>query len=99
MYELPGVHEPAGYSQDFYFVRHEDGEWAAGIYERGQYKVIERFADEDAACRYVYRKLTDKLPEANALSTDEARQISDDSDEIQRRAWESFERAQPDEMR
>ena len=98
-YELQGVHQPPGYPMEFYFLRRQSDEWVVGIYERSQYKVMVRFADEDEACRYLYPKLTDIGPEPTPLSAEEAQQILDDSEEIQRLAWESFERARREQTR
>ena len=98
-YELQGVHQPPDYPLEFYFLRRRSDEWVVGIYERSQYKVMVRFADEEGACRYLYAKLTDKGPGPTPLSAEEAQQILDDSQEIQRLAWESFERARREQTR
>jgi hypothetical protein len=92
-YELQGVHEPAGYLTEFYFLRRQAGKWVVGIYERSQYKEMMQFAEEDEACRYLYARLTDKGPEPTPLTSEEARHILRDSEEIQRVAWENFQRA------
>jgi hypothetical protein len=91
-YEIQGVHEPAGYAMEFYFLRQQAGGWVVGVYERGQYRVMVSFAHEDEACRYLYARLTDKGPEPTPLTTEEAQGILRDIEERQRAAGENFER-------
>jgi hypothetical protein len=57
LYVIEGVHEQAPVPPDFYFLRPSGANWEVGVYERGQYEVTDRFADEDDACARLYRHL------------------------------------------
>ncbi|MEU8542122.1 hypothetical protein AB0C52_19390 [Streptomyces sp. NPDC048717] len=51
-YWIEGVHEPAPTPPDFVYLRSApDGSgWETGVYERGAYHPVGRYADEAAAC-------------------------------------------------
>ena len=90
-YEIQGEHEPTGYPMEFYFLRQQADGWVVGVYERGQYRVMVSFAQEDEACRYLYARLTDKGPEPTPLTPQETEGILRDIEERQRAAGENFE--------
>lgn len=41
----------------------DDGTWAVGVEQRGQYTLRQRFDTEDEACRYLYEFFTRPQPE------------------------------------
>ncbi|MFH9354530.1 hypothetical protein [Kitasatospora sp. NPDC017646] len=91
-YEIPGC--PRGpHRADRYFLEERAGAWVVGVDERGQREVFERFADEARACRWLYDRLTDAGPAPVPATPEEMDALLRDSDGIQRRAREQFERA------
>jgi hypothetical protein len=61
-YEIEGVHEPAWRPSEILYLREEEGRWAVGLRERGEYVTMGRFADEDEACRFFYDLVTSATP-------------------------------------
>ncbi|MFF9646380.1 hypothetical protein [Kitasatospora aureofaciens] len=91
-YEIPGC--PGGpHRADRYFLEERAGVWVVGVHERGGREVLERFTDEDRACRWLYDRLTDRGPAPVPATPEEMDALLHDSDGIQRRAREQFERA------
>jgi hypothetical protein len=90
-YEIQGVHEPTGYPMEFYFLQQQAGSWVVGVYERGQYRVMVSFAQEDEACRYLYARLTNKEPEPTQLTPEGTEGILRAIEERQRTTGENFE--------
>jgi hypothetical protein len=94
----PGRYEIAGYESgpypvDRYFLEERSGEWVIGVHERGRRDVIERFPDEDRACRRLHDLLTDPGPAPAPLTPAEEDELLHHRDAIQRRAREELERA------
>lgn len=81
------------YSADHYFLEECAGEWVVGVHERGDRKVLARFADQDRACRWLLERLTDEGPSPTPATPEETNTLLHKSDEIQRKAHEDLERA------
>lgn len=92
LYEIPGCQQ-GPYPADRYFLEERPGVWVVGVHERGSRKVLEQFADQDGACRWLLNRLTDEGPPPVPAAEEEADALLHDSDVIQRRAREEFERA------
>ncbi len=67
--------------------------WAVGQHERGQDTRLRVFADEDAACRFLYARLTEQGPPPGPGASERLAAISEDAAEIERLAWERFRAA------
>ncbi|WP_431967087.1 hypothetical protein [Actinacidiphila sp. bgisy160] len=93
LYEIPGFHEFDLRPPDFRYLRQEGGAWVVGNYERGVYEPHRHFDTEDAACRYLYDRLTDTGPGPGPGSDEEMEAVVRDREEIQRAAHDAFERA------
>ncbi|MFK0254972.1 hypothetical protein [Streptomyces sp. NPDC090445] len=95
LYEVPDCPGPPGLprSEERLYLEEQAGEWAVGVMERGVRTVLERFPDEDRACRSLYARLTGAGPPPAPLTPDEAEMLLHDSDGIQRRAREQLARA------
>ncbi|MEV0182087.1 hypothetical protein AB0I54_22745 [Streptomyces sp. NPDC050625] len=91
-YEIAGVAAVPARPDAHYFLRRTADSWCVGLSERSQDSVIRRFATEADACAYLYDTLTRALapPTGKAAPLEE---LLADSAEIQRQAWEDFERA------
>ncbi|MEO3783694.1 hypothetical protein ABGB12_10210 [Actinocorallia sp. B10E7] len=61
-YEIEGVHELARRPGDLLYLRREEGSWAVGLRERGEYTTMRRFTDEGEACRFFYDLVTSSVP-------------------------------------
>ncbi|MFI1397535.1 hypothetical protein [Streptomyces sp. NPDC020681] len=85
----PGVPRP----EDRLYLEKQAGEWVVGVQQRGVRTVLERFPDEDQACRSLYAKLTDRGPPISPLTPEETEELLHDSEGIQRRAREQLARA------
>ncbi|MFC5720451.1 hypothetical protein ACFP1Z_09795 [Streptomyces gamaensis] len=57
LYRIEGIHEPFPPPTDYHFLRHRDGTWESGFYERGHHDVTARFTDEAAACAHLLREV------------------------------------------
>jgi hypothetical protein len=91
-YEIGGC--PGGpWPADRLFLAEQGGQWVVGVHERGRRQVLERFTDEDSACRRFYGLLTDEGPQPVPLTPEEARRLLHDAEGIQRRAREQLDRA------
>ncbi|MGW5211208.1 hypothetical protein ACWEQO_08355 [Streptomyces sp. NPDC004051] len=92
-YEIPGCTHGRRPVTDRYFLEERDGQWVVGIHERGTREVLERFPAEDRACRWLHERLTAEGPPPVTATPAEIDALLHDSDGIQRRAREEFERA------
>ncbi|MFI8001629.1 hypothetical protein [Streptomyces sp. NPDC086010] len=92
LYEIPGVHAVPFQLDAYYVLRQEADAWPVLMRQRGEESVIERFATEAEACRYLYATLTDVPPPVPG-GAERIDRLLADADEIQRRAEEDFERA------
>ncbi|MET7380876.1 hypothetical protein ABZT08_18990 [Streptomyces sp. NPDC005526] len=92
-YEIPGCTHGPHPPTDRYFLEERGGVWVVGIHERGSREVLERFPDEDGACRWLHDRLTDEGPPPVPATPEEIDALLHDSEGIQRRAREEFERA------
>ncbi|WP_432097565.1 hypothetical protein [Streptomyces sp. bgisy100] len=91
-YEIPDC--PGGrHPTESYFLRAGESAWLVGVHERGERRVLERFTDEDAACRWLYDRLTYEGPPPTGLTPEERDELLHDSDGIQRRARRELDRA------
>ncbi|UXY31644.1 hypothetical protein [Streptomyces sp. HUAS TT20] len=90
-YEIAGVPAPPARPDAHYFLRRTADAWTVGLSERSQDSVVRRFATETDACAYLYDTLTQALtpPAGEAAPLEE---LLADGEEIQRQAWEDFER-------
>ncbi|MEU4087003.1 hypothetical protein [Streptomyces aureus] len=97
LYEIadcPGDHRAA----DRYFLAGRAGDWTVGVHERGVREVFEHFADEDAACRWLYDRLL--APErAPAPGPEAPAGPGPGPEELQRRADEDLETALAEQRR
>ncbi|WP_344054156.1 hypothetical protein [Streptomyces thermoalcalitolerans] len=92
-YEIPGCPHEQRPGTDRYFLEEHGGQWLVGIHERGTREVLERFPAEDQACRWLHERLTAEGPPPVPATPAEIDALLHDSDGIQRRAREEFERA------
>lgn len=85
--------------EDRLYLEEQAGEWVVGVQQRGMRTVLERFPDEDRACRSLYAQLTgsSSLPSSpsspSPLTPEETEELLHDSEGIQRRAREQLARA------
>ncbi|WSQ14616.1 hypothetical protein OG604_46605 [Streptomyces sp. NBC_01231] len=79
--------------EDRLYLEEQAGEWVVGVQQRGMRTVLERFPDEDRACRSLYAELTDRSPPPSPLTAEETEELLHDSEGIQRRAREQLARA------
>ena len=92
LYEIAGC--PGGpWSADRLYLEEQAGQWVVGVQERGRRDVVERFPDEDGACRCLYGLLTDEGPPPVPLTAEEAAELLHGSEGVQRRAREELRRA------
>lgn len=91
-YEIPGCSQ-GPFPVDHYFLEERAGEWVVGVHERGARDVSARFPDEDGACRWLYDRLTEPRPDPVPATAEELDTLLRDSEGIQRRAREQFDRA------
>ncbi|MGW3355950.1 hypothetical protein ACWDFL_11095 [Streptomyces bungoensis] len=92
-YDIPGCTPGPRPPGDRYFLEERDGQWIVGVSERGTREVLERFPDEDGACRRLHARLTDEGPPPVEATPEEIDVLLHDVEGIQRRAREAFERA------
>ncbi|MEV7686460.1 hypothetical protein [Streptomyces bungoensis] len=92
-YDIPGCTSGPRPPGDRYFLEERDGQWIVGVSERGTREVLERFPDEDGACRRLHARLTDEGPPLVEATPEEIDVLLHDAEGIQRRAREDFERA------
>lgn len=92
-YEIPGCTHERRPVTDRYFLEQRGGQWVVGVHERGTREVLERFPAEDRACRWLHERLTAEGPPPVPATPAETEALLHDSDGIQRRAREEFERA------
>lgn len=92
-YDIPGVHTPRMRPDAFYFLRREADGWVIGVCDRAQDIVLSRFDTEHDACRHLYDKLVRSYSPPSPDADEHMEGVLRDRDEIQRRAWEQFERA------
>jgi hypothetical protein len=95
LYDIPGVHDIQVQPDAYYFLRPESGTWVVGVRERSADSVLGRFATEDEACRDLYTRLSE-LPAPRPDAAERIAEVLAERDEIQRRAWEAFDRAAPE---
>src|SRR5690242_8265275 len=93
LYEVPGFHEFDLRPPDFRYLRQEGDAWVVGNFERGVHDPHRRFDTEDAACRYLYDRLTELGPGPGPGSDQEMEEVLRDREEIRRAAHDSYERA------
>ncbi len=79
--------------EDRLYLEEQAGEWVVGVQQRGVRTVLERFPDEDRACRRLYAQLTESTPPPSPLTPEETEELLHDSEGIQRRAREQLARA------
>ncbi|MEV2211540.1 hypothetical protein AB0H86_08730 [Streptomyces sp. NPDC050997] len=82
--------------EDRLYLEEQAGEWVVGVQQRGMRTVLERFPDEDRACRSLYAELTDSSSPPSPpspLTPEETEELLHDSEGIQRRAREQLARA------
>ncbi|MFJ1730699.1 hypothetical protein [Streptomyces sp. NPDC088254] len=91
-YEIQDCHR-APHPADRYFLEERGGMWVVGVHERGSRDVLERFTDEDRACRWLHSRLTEEGPPPVPPTAEEMDRLLRDSEGIQRRAREALERA------
>src|SRR4051812_18614124 len=92
-YDIPGVHTPRMRPDAFYFLRRESDTWVVGVCDRAQDIVLSRFDTEDGACQFLYDTLLRSYSPPSPDAPQHMVQVLRDRDEIQRKAWEAFERA------
>jgi hypothetical protein len=92
LYDIPGVHPVPLQLDAAYFLRPEGDDWLVGLRQRSQDSVLARFATEAEACARLYDVIT-QVPPPVPGAAERIAELLADSDEIQRRAWEDFERA------
>ncbi|WP_329139525.1 hypothetical protein OG552_33685 [Streptomyces sp. NBC_01476] len=92
LYEIPGVHAVPLQLDAAYFLRPEADAWLVGLRQRGQDSVMARFGTEAEACGYLYDTVT-RVPPPVPGGPERVARLLANSDEIQRRAQEDFERA------
>ncbi|MER5474851.1 hypothetical protein [Streptomyces sp. NPDC002685] len=85
----PGAPRP----EDRLYLEEQAGEWVVGVQQRGTRTVLERFPDEDHACRSLFAELTEQAPPPSPLTPEETQELLYDSEGIQRRAREQLARA------
>lgn len=88
---------PRRHSGDHLYLDPQGAGWVVGSHERGQDHPLRRFASQPAALRFLYSRLTPRGPGPQPGVAQRMARISADQDEIQRDAWERFERAGDDE--
>ncbi|MFD0267262.1 hypothetical protein ACFVGY_11775 [Streptomyces sp. NPDC127106] len=98
LYEVPDCPGPPGppglpRPEDRLYLREQAGEWVVGVVERGVRTVLERFPDEDRACRSLHARLTAAGPPPVPPSPEETELLLHDSEGVQRRAREQLARA------
>lgn len=94
LYEIAGCpRSDVPRSEAWLYLEEEAGEWVVGVQERGVRTVLERFPDEDHACRGLYARLTDEGPPQSPLTPEETAELLFDSEAVQRRAREQLARA------
>ncbi|MEU2053357.1 hypothetical protein, partial [Streptomyces bungoensis] len=92
-YDIPGCTPAPRPPGDRYVLEQRDGQWIVGVRERGTHEVLERFPDEDRACRWLHARLTDEGPPPVEATPEEIDVLLHDAEGTQRRAREDFERA------
>ncbi|WP_133912079.1 hypothetical protein [Streptomyces sp. NBC_00582] len=75
LYEIAGCPAPPGTPRPedrLYLEEDADaGDWVVGVRQRGVRTVLERFPDEDRACRGLHARLTDPGPPSVPLTAEE----------------------------
>ncbi|MEU9242863.1 hypothetical protein [Streptomyces shenzhenensis] len=73
LYEIAGCPVPPGTPrpEDRLYLEEDDGAWVVGVRQRGVRTVLERFDDEDRACRSLYARLTAPGPPSVPLTPEE----------------------------
>ncbi|WP_405584098.1 hypothetical protein [Streptomyces sp. NBC_01190] len=77
---------------DRLYLEEAGGGWVVGVQERGVRRILERFPDEDRACRGLYALLTYHWPPPAPLTSEETRELLD-GEGVRRRAQERLARA------
>ncbi|MFE0629042.1 hypothetical protein ACFW3D_19045 [Streptomyces sp. NPDC058864] len=93
LYEVPGFHESDPRPPDFLYLRREGDAWVVGNFERGVHDPHRRFGTEDAACRYLHDRLTDRGPGPGPGIDQEMEEVLRDREEIRRAAHDAYERS------
>ncbi|MFD7629222.1 hypothetical protein ACFV7Q_24885 [Streptomyces sp. NPDC059851] len=95
LYEVPDCPGPPGLPRPEarLYLEERAGEWVVGAEERGVRTVLDRFPDEDRACRSLYARLTEEGPPPSPPTPDESELLLHDGEGIQRRAREQLARA------
>jgi hypothetical protein len=92
LYEITGCPDGPWHAEHL-FLEEQAGQWVVGVHERGRRTVLERFPDQDRACRYLYDTLTEAGPPPVPLTPGETEQLLHDSESIQRHAREQLAQA------
>ncbi|WP_416982711.1 hypothetical protein [Streptomyces sp. T028] len=73
LYEIADCPAPPGTPrpEDRLYLEEDEGGWVVGVRQRGVRSVLERFPDEDRACRALYARLTDPGPPSVPLTAEE----------------------------
>ncbi|WP_324784611.1 hypothetical protein [Streptomyces sp. H51] len=73
LYEIADCPAPPGTPrpEDRLYLDQDDGGWVVGVRQRGVRTALERFDDEDRACRSLYARLTDPGPPPVPLTPEE----------------------------
>ncbi|MFB7503106.1 hypothetical protein [Streptomyces broussonetiae] len=90
-YDIPGVHDVPIQLDAYYFLCREADGWTVGLRQRSQDSVIRRFATETEACAYLYDTLI-QLSSPPSGPAQPLEELLADTEEIQRQAWEDFDR-------
>jgi hypothetical protein len=78
LYALPGIHPPRRGLESYYFLSNRSGQYAVGVFERGEERIGRSFAGADQACRWMYDQLVfpdpppRRLPAAKAVAAKDA---------------------------
>jgi hypothetical protein len=95
LYDIPGVHDISIQPDAYYFLRPEPDGWVVGLRERSQDSLMRWFRTEDEACHFLHERLLE-LPPSVPGGAERIEEALARGDEIQRKAWEDFERARRD---
>ncbi|MFJ8107345.1 hypothetical protein [Streptomyces sp. NPDC096132] len=77
LYEIADCPAPPGTPrpEDRLYLEKDAGDWVVGVRQRGVRTVLERFPDEDRACRGLYARLTDPGPPSVPLTPEERERL------------------------
>lgn len=78
LYALPGIHPPRRGLESYYFLSNRSGQYAVGVFERGEERIGRSFTGADQACRWMYDQVVfpdappQRLPAARAVAAKDA---------------------------